>query len=268
MQSYGFTCTQLSYLPSFAPMVECVYDESGFGNEYLMTAPAFNDEIRYDANETVILSAHFDSRGVRPCSRSSDCFVDRTQADVVEYDCAQSFGYTTAPGADDDASGTALVLAVARQIYEHRLRFARKLGASREVSRAPLLHFDPSWLTPHNARAPSLAHRTSPVPLLGRRARPPLVVLLRAAPRRRRRGRERRAHAPGRHGRVPQAGRADAARAAGPDRAGRGGGSGGQSQQRVHARARRRVRLSFMLSSRRLGLLRRDGRRVVGRARS
>ncbi|GAA5995318.1 uncharacterized protein JCM10292_005098 [Rhodotorula paludigena] len=101
MQSYGFTCTQLSYLPSFAPMVECVYDESGLGDEYLMTAPAINDEIRYDANETVILSAHFDSRG--------------------------SFGYTTAPGADDDASGTALVLAVARQIYEHRLRFARKL---------------------------------------------------------------------------------------------------------------------------------------------
>ena len=54
-----------------------------------------------EANETVVIGAHFDSRG--------------------------SFGYPTAPGADDDGSGTALLLALARHIYEHRLTFSRKV---------------------------------------------------------------------------------------------------------------------------------------------
>ncbi|BGP42999.1 hypothetical protein JCM10449v2_007014 [Rhodotorula kratochvilovae] len=102
MSTYGFTCTQLAYLPSFAPMVECVYDESGLGehrDDSYAASPV--DDITFGANETVVLSAHFDSRG--------------------------SFGYPTAPGADDDASGTTLVLAVARHIFEHRLRFGRKL---------------------------------------------------------------------------------------------------------------------------------------------
>lgn len=94
MSSYGFDCRQLEYLTGFAPMVECVYRDSAM-------AAGVPDRF---ANETVVLSAHFDSRG--------------------------SFGLPTAPGADDDASGTSLVLAVARTIWQHRLRFSRKLGAS------------------------------------------------------------------------------------------------------------------------------------------
>ncbi|GAA6064779.1 hypothetical protein JCM10212_004801 [Sporobolomyces blumeae] len=86
MSSYGFDCTRHSFLPDFAPMLECVYTRSGRGTE---------------ANETVVLGAHYDSRG--------------------------SFGFPTAPGADDDASGTALVLAVAREMWKNRLVFSRKL---------------------------------------------------------------------------------------------------------------------------------------------
>ncbi|GAA5865198.1 hypothetical protein JCM3774_002168 [Rhodotorula dairenensis] len=97
MSSYGFDCTQLSYLTGFAPMVECIYRDSGLADEQ----DVIHDASKMRPNETVILGAHFDSRG--------------------------SFGYPTAPGADDDASGTSLVLAVARQIWQHRLQFSRKL---------------------------------------------------------------------------------------------------------------------------------------------
>ncbi|GAA5839766.1 hypothetical protein JCM9279_005162 [Rhodotorula babjevae] len=101
MSSYGFTCAQLSYLPNLSPMVECVYDDSALGGDDGDDLSGKPTDIVYGANEMVVLSAHYDSRG--------------------------SFGYPTAPGADDDASGTTLVLAVARHIYEHRLRFGRKL---------------------------------------------------------------------------------------------------------------------------------------------
>lgn len=47
----------------------------------------------------------------------------------------KSFGFPTAPGADDDASGTALVLAVARLIHSYNLKFARKLGELADSSR-------------------------------------------------------------------------------------------------------------------------------------
>ncbi|GAA5939083.1 M28 family metallopeptidase [Sporobolomyces koalae] len=86
MRSYDFDCTPHSYLNGFSPMLECVYNRSGKGQT---------------ANETVVLGAHYDSRG--------------------------SFGFPTAPGADDDASGTSLVLAVARNIHLNRLVFSRKL---------------------------------------------------------------------------------------------------------------------------------------------
>ncbi|GAA5825118.1 hypothetical protein JCM5353_006514 [Sporobolomyces roseus] len=84
MRSYDFHCTPHQFLPGFSPMLECVYARSG-----------------REVNETVVLGAHYDSRG--------------------------SFGFPTAPGADDDASGTSLVLAVARQIHLNRLVFSRKL---------------------------------------------------------------------------------------------------------------------------------------------
>lgn len=50
-------------------------------------------------DEIVLIGAHFDSRG--------------------------SFGYPGAPGADDDASGTAMLLALAREIHAHKLSFDR-----------------------------------------------------------------------------------------------------------------------------------------------
>ncbi|BGP03048.1 putative Aminopeptidase [Rhodotorula toruloides ATCC 204091] len=99
MSSYGFNCTHISYLPGYAPMVECVYLDSALGLDD--SDLDRSSSIEYNANETMILGAHFDSRG--------------------------SFGFPTAPGADDDASGTALVLTVARLIHSYNLKFARKL---------------------------------------------------------------------------------------------------------------------------------------------
>ena len=59
MSSYGFNCTQLAYLTGFAPMVECVYRDSGLADDE-------GGDSKMRANETVVLGAHFDSRGVRP----------------------------------------------------------------------------------------------------------------------------------------------------------------------------------------------------------
>jgi len=75
MSSYGFTCKQLSYLPELSPMVECVYDDSALGgDEDDLNGKA--KDIVYGANETVVLSAHYDSRGVRPrLYSSSSSFV-------------------------------------------------------------------------------------------------------------------------------------------------------------------------------------------------
>ncbi|KDE08099.1 hypothetical protein MVLG_01581 [Microbotryum lychnidis-dioicae p1A1 Lamole] len=87
-RTYGFICMQHHYKNEFAPMIECSLP--GIGN----VPGAF-------ANETVVIGGHFDSRG--------------------------SFGYPTAPGADDDGSGTALLLALARHISEHNLVFSRKI---------------------------------------------------------------------------------------------------------------------------------------------
>lgn len=50
-------------------------------------------------NSLVLLSAHYDSRG--------------------------SFGSTRAPGANDDGSGVVSILAIARAISEHHIRFTK-----------------------------------------------------------------------------------------------------------------------------------------------
>ncbi|GAA5853196.1 hypothetical protein JCM8547_000237 [Rhodosporidiobolus lusitaniae] len=115
MRAYSFRCTPHTFLPHFTPMLECVYENSGLGDELLSRADGYTRDAdvaaealadaqggrRYLGNETVVLAAHYDSRG--------------------------SFGKPTAPGADDDASGTALVLAVAREIAHSSVRFARKV---------------------------------------------------------------------------------------------------------------------------------------------
>ncbi|GAA5824715.1 hypothetical protein JCM11251_005312 [Rhodosporidiobolus azoricus] len=113
LSSYSFHCTPHSYLPGFSPLLECVYQNSALGGEKLLDDTGYAREkrwaeealreggMRFEGNETVVLGAHYDSRG--------------------------SFGYPTAPGADDDASGTALVLAVAREIAWSSVRFGRKI---------------------------------------------------------------------------------------------------------------------------------------------
>ena len=70
---------------------------------------------------TFVLGGHFDSRGVS----SSSTFQAHDYR--AKRHLAQSFGYPTAPGADDDGSGTALLLSIARHIAAHRLTFRRKV---------------------------------------------------------------------------------------------------------------------------------------------
>lgn len=99
LTGFGLNCSQRHYLPGFAPLVTC---------EIAGTDPS---------SGTFVLGAHFDSRGVRPASTLSP----------YAHPAQQSFGYPTAPGADDDGSGTALLLSIARHISSHRLTFRRKV---------------------------------------------------------------------------------------------------------------------------------------------
>ncbi|GAA5979599.1 hypothetical protein JCM11641_007882 [Rhodosporidiobolus odoratus] len=92
MASYSFICTPHYFLPEFTPMLECFYGNSASGSD---------GKGGHGASERVVLGAHYDSRG--------------------------SFGYPTAPGADDDASGTSLLLSLARTLSQTSLRFSRHL---------------------------------------------------------------------------------------------------------------------------------------------
>ncbi|KAL8280293.1 hypothetical protein RQP46_007210 [Phenoliferia psychrophenolica] len=62
-----------------------------------------------------------------------ECVIEGTDPDAGtfvlggHFDSRGSFGYPTAPGADDDGSGTALLLSIARHIAAHRLTFKRKV---------------------------------------------------------------------------------------------------------------------------------------------
>lgn len=102
LKGLGLNCTQRHYLPHFAPLVTC---------EIAGTDPA---------SGTFVLGAHFDSRGVRS-PLPIPLFL------LTYKFPRQSFGYPTAPGADDDGSGTALLLSIARHITSHRLTFRRKV---------------------------------------------------------------------------------------------------------------------------------------------
>ncbi|KAJ7498595.1 hypothetical protein FB451DRAFT_1202442 [Mycena latifolia] len=75
----GATCELQPFLEGFAPNVVCAY-------------PSL-----VNTNATVLLSAHYDSRG--------------------------SFGSTRAPGGDDDGSGTMAILAIARTIARKGIKF-------------------------------------------------------------------------------------------------------------------------------------------------
>lgn len=82
-EALGATCALKPFLFGFSPNVIC---------KYAATRPT---------NETVLLSAHYDSRG--------------------------SFGSLRAPGGDDDGSGTTSLLAIARQIYTHGVTFQKNV---------------------------------------------------------------------------------------------------------------------------------------------
>ncbi|KAF9266288.1 Zn-dependent exopeptidase [Marasmius fiardii PR-910] len=75
----GATCKLKDFLPGFAPNVVCRYKGTS------------------RTTETVLISAHYDSRG--------------------------SFGSTRAPGGDDDGSGTTGLLGIARAIKHNRVKF-------------------------------------------------------------------------------------------------------------------------------------------------
>lgn len=77
MSSYSFTCHSHVFLPNLTPMLECIYDNSGLGDAVGLREGHQKDEAsakeyiaattkrESTANETIILSAHYDSRGVR-----------------------------------------------------------------------------------------------------------------------------------------------------------------------------------------------------------
>ena len=76
-------CELKDFLPGFAPNVICTFPNPS------------------DSSESVILSAHYDSRG--------------------------SFGSTRAPGGDDDASGSAHLLAIAEAVGKTGVEFQKKV---------------------------------------------------------------------------------------------------------------------------------------------
>ncbi|MCO5590227.1 hypothetical protein L7F22_044196 [Adiantum nelumboides] len=81
-------CIEWNYDDSFAPNIVC-------------TIPVANSKKKNEQEGVAILSAHYDSRG--------------------------TFGSTRAPGADDDGSGTTMLLAVARHLGKHRIEFNREI---------------------------------------------------------------------------------------------------------------------------------------------
>ncbi|RPD60843.1 Zn-dependent exopeptidase [Lentinus tigrinus ALCF2SS1-6] len=82
-EAHGASCTLKPFLSGFAPNVICSYE----GTE--------------NTTETVLISAHYDSRG--------------------------SFGSVRAPGGDDDGSGTTALLGIARVIARKGLKFRKNV---------------------------------------------------------------------------------------------------------------------------------------------
>ncbi|KAI0752120.1 Zn-dependent exopeptidase [Fomes fomentarius] len=82
-ESHGASCTLKPFLSGFAPNVVCTYK----GTE--------------NTTDTVLISAHYDSRG--------------------------SFGSVRAPGGDDDGSGTVALLGIARVIARKGVKFRKNI---------------------------------------------------------------------------------------------------------------------------------------------
>lgn len=86
---HGAGCQEWVYDVNYAPNVIC-------------TIPAAKKPSQKDHKPAMVLfSAHYDSRG--------------------------TFGSTRAPGGDDDGSGTTMLLALARHLGKHRIRFEREV---------------------------------------------------------------------------------------------------------------------------------------------
>ncbi|KAI0789225.1 hypothetical protein C8Q75DRAFT_718867 [Abortiporus biennis] len=83
IEETGATCELKKFLRGFAPNVVCTYTGSA------------------NTTETVLISAHYDSRG--------------------------SFGSTRAPGGDDDGSGTTAIVAIARTIARKQITFKKNV---------------------------------------------------------------------------------------------------------------------------------------------
>ncbi|PWN36560.1 Zn-dependent exopeptidase [Meira miltonrushii] len=81
-------CIEWTYDDAYAPNIVC-------------TIPVAGSKKKHEQEGVAILSAHYDSRG--------------------------TFGSTRAPGADDDGSGTTMLLAVARHLGKHRIEFNREI---------------------------------------------------------------------------------------------------------------------------------------------
>lgn len=89
IESSGFDCELWNYQTGFSPDVICHHHSDN---------PSHSDRSDSDRDlPLIVLSAHYDSRG--------------------------SFGFTAAPGADDDGSGTAMLLAVSRAVRESGVSF-------------------------------------------------------------------------------------------------------------------------------------------------
>ncbi|SNX85274.1 related to aminopeptidase [Melanopsichium pennsylvanicum] len=88
----GSWCEHWEYSPYFAPNVVC-----HIASTATLSSTGSNVQSKEEDEALVVISAHFDSRG--------------------------TFGSTTAPGGDDDASGTSALLGIARVIGSSQLGF-------------------------------------------------------------------------------------------------------------------------------------------------
>ena len=105
-EAHGATCMLKPFMGGFAPNVVWCVSLFSHANAHPLTGvwsgmPHSSYEGSENTTETVLLSAHYDSRG--------------------------SFGSMRAPGADDDGSGTTALLGIARAIARKGVKFRKNV---------------------------------------------------------------------------------------------------------------------------------------------